>query len=203
MNQFQIQNPFEDKDLFKTFCNNLSAHITPYGFHQTLWKWKANNFNYLENDPILLLVNDIRTLNKFREISYEKVLYSICRNLCVLDSCYDVYRSEIADDEFYILVNALKKLRIDVTIEQRDDGYIVNAPTMISDLIMPAISVFHSYTTISLSQLLQAFEIFNGKPINIFLNAKGPTFLTQFIETWVAHINKVPSRPYDGVTAVV
>jgi hypothetical protein len=70
-------------------------------------------------------------------------------------------------------------------------------------LIMPAISTFHSYATISLSQLLQVLEQFNGETTNIFLNAKGPTFVTQFIETWVAHINKVQSQPYDRITVVV
>jgi hypothetical protein len=202
MNQFQIQNPFENQDLFQTFCNYLSAHITSYGFRQTIRKWGSQNFNYLENDPILLLVYDRRTLKKFREIAYEQVLNKICRNLCILDSCYDVYRSEIADNEFFILVNALQKLRCDITIEQRTDGYVVNVPKMISDLIISPISVFHSYTIISLSQFLQAIEKFGGETIQFFLNAKGPTFITQFIETWIAHINKIPSRPYDGVTAV-
>ncbi len=187
----------DDDRVFLPLCEYLNSLLSIIDFVGITNHLVSESFDYKANDPFILPVKDSQKRQIYKS-NYRNVLTKIIRNIQIPKSCMDIYRSELEDGLLRIFIVAIREQTQQVTIEEHEAGYKVNCPAMISDLIMPLLSRFHSELLDILEQFSDYIKAVDGNASLFFLNAKGSNPISQYIQMWVAKELNILDRPSVG-----
>jgi len=115
------------------------------------------------------------------------------------DTLMDACSPFINDEEFYNIRKEFRTAQEHLSYIWQNDGLLFFAPSFFVDIVIFPLSQFHS-------QIIMAMEDFhiydNGfNDNNVFLNAKTPSFFTQFSQYWV--MEKINKLEVEGNITVV
>ena len=150
------------------------------------------NPDSFEQSNVKLTVNshveeNVRFLKKYNYADLIGKLLMYCE---LTDNLKDACKPFINDEEFYSIRKEFRTAQEHLSYIWQDDGLLFIAPSFFVDIVLFPVSQFHS-------QIIMAMEDFhiydNGlDEFNVFLNAKTPSFFTQFSQYWVMEkINKL------------
>ena len=71
---------------------------------------------------------------------------------------------------------------------------------MLCDITLPIIGQFHSEIILSFDYFIKYTEI--SEDMNLFLNAKSPSIISQFIQLWVSEKLNISSKPQSNILVV-
>jgi len=183
----------DDDSIFVPLCENLNSLLCVMDFSEKNDQLAQKSFDFEANDPFFLPIKTHQNSVIYRS-GYKKILSKIINNIQIPKSCVDIFRSEFDDELVSIFMICLRDQTKQVTIEEHDIGYKLNCPAMISDLIMPLLSRFHSEVLITIEQFSAYIEAADGNTDLFFLNAKGSNPVSQYIQMWVAKELGIPER---------
>ncbi len=184
----------DDDSIFNPLCEYLNSLLCVIDFDKKNDQSANESFNFEENDPFFLPINESQKSQIYKS-NYQKILLKIIRNIQIPKSCIDIFRSEFDDELVMIFIVALRDQTKQVTIEEHDVGYKLNCPAMISDLIMPLLSQFHSEVLTTFENLSDYIKAVDGNTDSLFLNAKNSNPVSQYIQLWVSKELDIPERP--------
>lgn len=175
----------DDNSIFLPLCENLNSLLCVMDFSKKNDQSAEESFDFEANDPFFLPIEASKCIVIYKS-QYKNILLKIISNIQIPRSCVDIFRSEFDDELVLVFMASLREQTKQVTIEEHDIGYKLNCPAMISDLIIPLLSRFHSEVLDTFQQFGAAIEAANGNPKQLFLNAKGLNPVSQYIQMWVA-----------------
>lgn len=184
----------DDDSIFIPLCEYLNSLLCVMDFSKKNDQSALKSFDFEENDPFFLPIDEpIKVI--IYQSDYKKILSKIINNIQIPKSCVDIFRSEFDDELVLIFMISLRDQTKQVTIEEHDNGYKLNCPAMISDLIMPLLIRFHSEVLTTFEKFSAYIKAADGNPDLLFLNAKGSNPVSQYIQMWVAKELGIPERP--------
>ena len=192
-----------DAELFADFCRHLSSSLNVLDFVYTTRKWSQPGFDPLADDAIVLAVTRPDLLARLLELRYPELVVSCIRGFRLLDSCLDVFRSELDDLAVAQFTAALEQLTRVASFELTEHGILIHCPALIADLILPPLGRLHHEILLSLDHFTQMLDAVEGDPQRLFLNAKSPTPESQYVQIWVAYQLGIPWAPDSGIIGVV
>lgn len=177
--------PEIDNSIFDSFGEYVSTNISVIDL-MTSNKRFIDGFDYLQNDPFILPIDDSDMKEHLLENGYIDFLAGIINRLQILPDCMDIYRSFFEDGSIEIFKLALKHHLRHVEVTPNEIGILVNCPVSISDIILTPISRVHHEVQLTTRQFMDFYDAVGRDTSRIFLNAKGSNKVSQFIQLWVS-----------------
>jgi hypothetical protein len=198
-----IHDPSKSQPVLEDFCNHLSAHICVLEMVLTSHKFNNPNFDPILDDPMILPVYEEQIRHKLRDCDYLDFLRNVLSKIEIPRNTLDIFYSHLDDNLFELFDVVIKKQKENFTIEEYSNGYLYHCPALVSDVLLPVISSLHSEIILTFEQFIDVINAVDGDAKRIFLNAKGSTAKSQFIQLWVAHHLGMSSGDYGGLIMVV
>ena len=198
-----MSTPILDEHLFRDFSEHLSASLNVVDILYKLRQLALPNFDPNEDDPISLAVWDQSMIGRLIEMDYTALLTACVGNFRLLESCADVFLSEIEQNMVDLFRDVFQHIASLSKVEVTDRGFIVHAPAILADLILPPLGRMHYEALQSLDHFSQMLAAVDNDPKKLFLNAKAPTPESQYIQIWVASKLEIPIAPPSGNIMVV
>jgi hypothetical protein len=192
----------DDNDIFNPLCEHLNSLLCVMDFSKKNDESGSKSFDFQANDPFFLPIDKLEK-KRITNSNYKRLLLKIINNIQIPESCIDIFRSEFDDELVHIFMVSLREQTKVVTIEEHELGYKLNCPAMISDLIMPVLSRFHAEVLSTLKYFYSLLEAVGGNTGSLFLNAKSPNPVSQYIQMFVAKELNIPERPFEQRSVVV
>lgn len=191
-----------NEELFNGFCEHLSASLNVV---DVLYKIRQLNsgIDLNRDDPILLAVFEPKMIQQLIALEYPEFILACIRNFRLLDTCADVFLSELDTKMFDFFVEALQLLTQTAWIENSDRGFIVHSSALIADLLISPIRRVHHEVMLSLDNFTRLLEVLKNDPTRMLLNAKSPTPESQYIQIWVSHKLGIPATLPVGIMGVL
>jgi hypothetical protein len=198
--QFQMHPIVIDEDLFAGFAKHLSASLNVVDVLYTLKLLNAD-VDLNQDDPIVLGVGPA-IIPPLIELQYPEFILACVRNFRLLESCRDVFCSEIETDMVQLFDGALEHVTQMARIEIVEQGFKLHIPARISGLLLPPIGRVHDELTRNYEYFAEMVDAVGGNTSKLFLNAKSPTPESQYLQIWVAAKLGVALNPDMGIVAV-
>ena len=193
-----------DENLFADFCKHLSSSLNVFDVVYKTRQLANADFDPNADDPIVLAVSDPKMIPLLIKLQYPEFVLSCIRRFRLLESCADVFLSELEREMFDLFVEALEYVTQQVQIEIHEKGFIIHSAAIIADLIMSPIGRLHHETLQSLDHFTKMLDAVGGDPNRLFLNAKSPTPESQYVQIWVTEKLGIPSAPPgEGIIGVI
>jgi hypothetical protein len=157
-----------------------------------------NDIQSIKTDQCLMLPTNNKKVFDFLEgAEYLEFVVKIIKRIEIPVVCSDIYLSEI-DINMFDLINEIIKDQIEKVKIEKDPShfcYLIKTKDFFSNFILTLISQFHTEVTATYEYFLkyvEALKNHSGNINNLYLNAKGSTSFSQFIQLWVADKMKMP-----------
>lgn len=196
-------NPADNALLFDAFCDHMCANLCVLDFIYKTKQLKDPGFDADRDDPLILSIQNETIVGRFSQINYISLLERVVKKLHILESCSDVFRSEMDDELISLFSRIIDNHKKQVKIKQDPRGLIVHCSAFISDLILPVLSRLHSEVILNFKHFLSMIDAVGGNPNELFLNAKSPSPTSQFIQMWVSNELGIPHSIQDRTFLVV
>jgi len=177
----------EIEELYAEIIPHLSSRINSFELVLNLKKWKTN-YNPLSMTKLFLKVANENDFAALSHSGYKDLIDFITTNIKFIDSCDDVYKSEIRDTEFQIFKQLVSKAQnnIMVSMNIEEMTFEIECADVIADLMFTPLSHFHHEVVLAINQFgeyKKLQEKYPGAKFNP--EGKNPTALSNFIEHWV------------------
>ena len=191
-----------NEELFNGFCEHLSASLNVV---DVLYKIRQLNagVDLNRDDPIMLAVFEPKMIPQLLALEYPEFLVACIRKFRLLESCADVFLSEVDTEMFDFFVTALERLTQTAWIENNEKGFVIHSSALIADLLISPIGRVHHEMLFSLDHFTKFLNVLENDPTRLFLNAKSPTPESQYIQIWIAHKLGIPGTRPRGITGVI
>lgn len=191
-----------NEELFNDFCEHLSASLNVV---DVLYKLRELNagVDLNRDDPIMLAVFDPQMIEQLIALEYPEFILACIRNFRMLESCADVFLSELDTTMVEFFATALKHVTQTAWIENSDKGFIVHSSALIADLLISPIGRVHNELLLSLDHFTKILKVLDNDPTRLFLHAKAPTPESQYIQIWISQKLGIPKSPNTGIMGVI
>lgn len=198
-----MMNLVDDKRIFIPFCDQLYTHLRVLDFIYKTREIDHPDFDPNKFETLILPVEDEKVLEQLRKSDYVTLVKSVLENVRILESCMDIFRSEMDDELIAFFAHVIRLERGRVQTRPCPQGFSVECSCLISDLILPVLSRLHTEILTTFDQFMRFVEAVGGDTSRLFLNAKGSTPTSQFIQMWVANELGIPPGSREGFIFVV
>lgn len=191
-----------EDELFNNFCRHMSASINVVDVMCKL-RQLGPGVSIGADDPFILVSRNPKLFARLVSFGYSDFVQEFISRLRIEVACYDVFRSEMNEDELRFIANGLLHFCPRTKSEIAEAGFVISSAFVVTDIILPVVSRLHEEVLQSLHHFCELLDAVGGNPQSLFLNAKSPTPESQFVQFWVASKLNIPTVPFGGVVAVI
>jgi hypothetical protein len=142
--------------------------------------------NAKETPGLLLKVDSHRKdyIAFLQEHNYPELIANMLMYCELTDNLKDACKPFISDEEFEHIRKEFGIAQAHLSYTWREDGLLFRAPMFFVDIVALPLSQFHH----EIINTMDVFQVCDDrfKDLNVFLDARTPSFYTQFSQYWVA-----------------
>ena len=192
----------EDASLMNYIVKHMSSRICCEDIFTIVNQIKSENYNCNEIAVIRLpIVGNEKIFKLLLQNDYAHLLKYIAENIAIIPECIDVFKYFLDEKELSFVVETIEEQQksVDIILLNGTE-FAIRIPNMLCDITLPIIGQFHSEIILSFDYFIKYTEI--SEDMNLFLNAKSPSIISQFIQLWVSEKLNISSKPQSNILVV-
>ena len=167
--------------------SEIMPHINSYiNLFDIMEFWKDAPKNVHQNGKLVLKIEQNGILELLEKIEYQKFLEYIINHIQIDDSTKPVFLSE-GDEKIYPLMKHMVNVDRDKTrivLAESKKQYEIETTNFMSQVLYTPLSQIHAYLLLTLEQFQERKKKLAPYKAEMYLNAKGFSQLTNFIQEW-------------------
>lgn len=171
---------------------NIYPNIMPYidsyiNLLDIMEFWKDTPNNCHEEGKLVLQVNPDGMTELLEQLQYRNFLEYVISHIQIDDTTKPVFLSE-SDEDLYPLMKHMINVdrgKTKIVLAKSKKRYEIETTNFMSQVLYTPLSQIHAFFVQTLEQFQEYKNALNLNKVDLFLNAKGFSQLTNFIQEWI------------------